>query len=754
MIENTSSYHALIPNKDGIPAFLKKRKRFVVWREEDGHKPPRNAKTGRLTSDQDPKGWHDFDTAWHTHESGKYDGIGYCPDDEDDVTFIDIDDGIHEGEVKPWARELIEMANTYTEYSPGGKGFKLLLIGKKPPEEWRKKITVEDGHIEIYGRNQYTTLTGQIFEERSVISNKCPLDKIYARYAPGGKPKSQNYNTGGIDQDTIIDRLHKAKGKVGELFKALYTGDVDKLAVEFPPNKKNDPFDRSSADFKLCLLIAYWTRNEKVIDAIIRDSKIYRDKWDSSRGDSTYGRRTIQKAIKEQPHHADTTGRVEPFSSLSDVNKRFFQTHIGGTVVVCEEKDDQRLDYFSSSAFRELYAGHTYQKEDKPREIAPDWLKWPGRRRYEKGFIFDPVETPKDYYNLWKGFAVEPIEGKPDPFLLHIFDNICQKDKEHFNFFIDFFADMIQHPKEKKGVALVLIGDRGTGKTFAIDQIGKLLGPHYFSTNDGNQITGRFNDHLANRLLIFADDSLWSGDKKADQILKGIITGKSLNIEAKGKGIITMPDYRRIVMATNDVEAVPAGPKERRYAVYQVGNDKLQDTKYFKTLDDYMNNGGLGRLLWFLQNRKITSNLRVNPKSAALGEQIILNLKGIPAAWYSILQEGRIDTDTVNKAPWNDPAPGPIPSKDVNKAFQDELSKAGHAYKGFPQKFAIFLAKYGVKYDNRAARFDRIGEDGKSYSTNEKAYFIPPLEECRKAFEEKIGTIVNWGNPIDEDEHY
>ena len=55
--------------------------------------------------------------------------------------------------------------------------------------------------------------------------------------------------------------------------------------------------DDNRADLALCSILAFWTQDPGQIDRIFRTSGLYRDKWDSRRGDSTYGHKTIEKAL-------------------------------------------------------------------------------------------------------------------------------------------------------------------------------------------------------------------------------------------------------------------------------------------------------------------------------------------------------------------------------------------------------------------------------------------------------------------------
>src|SRR5690606_35048866 len=56
----------------------------------------------------------------------------------------------------------------------------------------------------------------------------------------------------------------------------------------------------SEADMAFANDLAFWTnRDYHKMDSIFRKSSLYREKWDSKRGDTTYGEMTLNKAIAE-----------------------------------------------------------------------------------------------------------------------------------------------------------------------------------------------------------------------------------------------------------------------------------------------------------------------------------------------------------------------------------------------------------------------------------------------------------------------
>ena len=79
---------------------------------------------------------------------------------------------------------------------------------------------------------------------------------------------------------------------------------------------------QSEADEALCGVISFWTQDPTIIDAIFRQSKLYRDKWDKPhRGDkATYGQMTIETALSG--NRETYTPRRTPRRSLAAAARR------------------------------------------------------------------------------------------------------------------------------------------------------------------------------------------------------------------------------------------------------------------------------------------------------------------------------------------------------------------------------------------------------------------------------------------------
>jgi hypothetical protein len=84
------------------------------------------------------------------------------------------------------------------------------------------------------------------------------------------------------------------------------------------------------------------------------------------------------------------------------------------------------------------------------------------------GRVFRPKGlTPSEeqvYVNTFGGFGFDPLPGDCDLFWQHVYDNIAHGDDQLMVWLRAWLAALIQHPEQRASVALVLKGERGTGK--------------------------------------------------------------------------------------------------------------------------------------------------------------------------------------------------------------------------------------------------------------------------------------------------
>lgn len=353
--------------------------------------------------------------------------------------------------------------------------------------------------------------------------------------------------------------------------------------------------------------------------------------------------------------------QVKTYTEMSDdeaveeLNKKHGAIHTGRFAILTEKLNPSGTMDFTletKQSFLDTYENQVVRTTKKGRPItkAAIWIKSPNRRTYD-GFTFNPSLKPTpwkkgdkaSFYNLWKGFTVEPKEGKCSSFKVFVKEIICKNNDIYFPYVWKWLAHLIQHPDELS-TGLVLMSNQGTGKNTFVDAIGRLFGSHYLLLASINQLVGNFNAHQKYAVLINANEALWGGNRKEIGAVKAMVTEKLCMIEEKGKDLIVLPNFKHLILMSNEDWPVHLDKDDRRFLVLQVSEDHKEDLPYFKAIHDELNNGGYEALLYELQHVNLEGfttwtlpqndeAFEVKLQSAASTEKYI----------YEVLQVGSFD---------------------------------------------------------------------------------------------------------------
>jgi hypothetical protein len=225
---------------------------------------------------------------------------------------------------------------------------------------------------------------------------------------------------------------------------------------------------------------------------------------------------------------------------------------------------------------------------------------------FDPSKTFDRNDRRNDVYNMWRGWETVAKPGSYKEALQFIYEIICDRNKKHFFWVLSWIADLVQNPADPKGVALVLIGSKGIGKTFFGEMICALLGEQYtFITANKNDIFGDFNGHLSNLMFLVGEEAIWAENRHNEAILKVLISGKKRPSRSLYHDTQKINNYLRPLLLANPGWAVPASEDERRFSILNPSDKKREDHAYFGKLKQWQDSGGLGALMDFLQRYRI-----------------------------------------------------------------------------------------------------------------------------------------------------
>ncbi len=366
------------------------------------------------------------------------------------------------------------------------------------------------------------------------------------------------------------------------------------------------------------------------------------------------------------------------------------------------------------------------------------WLKHPKRKQFlEMRYLPNQPTVVGEYLNLWQNWGVEAKEGNWSLMKDHILKILANGNKNHADYIIKWAAWSVQHPDEPAESALVFKGGEGTGKGAFAKAMRWIFGQHGLHVHSPMHLTGRFNAHLRDCSLLFADEAFAVNDKKTNGILKGLITEPEIPVEGKGVNLITARNNLHIIMASNEDWVVPAGIDARRFAIFEVNAEHARDDKYFNPLFEQLKNGGLSAMFYDLLHMDLGEwHPRNPPQTEALRKQKEYSLRKEYEAILRILEEGIIPGEPVPHQP-NTVYSG---SKNeyrfrymgLMEAIRDEIILAPSLT---PHRIGKALAEFDCK---------------PVWGPNGRAWEFPSLEEMRKIWDEKFWqhtwpeTITEW----------
>lgn len=297
----------LIPyNFNDIPSELRNMPNWILWKAEERD----NGKVtkipyqidGNEARSNDPRTWSTFQTAAKFYTQSNADGIGFVFSRRDNFVGVDIDGCVTysiEDEkrenpiISDFAKEIIEMMDSYTEFSVSGTGIHIIVRGSLPQSICGTGRKNSKLGLEIYQHGRYFTMTGNRENSNEVFDRTDELTELLEIHfddsdLQGRIVKLQDYEKDDIrlSNEQLWEKMFRSKN--GDDIRALYNGHLINN-------------DHSSTDQSLCNHLAFWTGNSSSrMDSMFRETSLIRDKWDRiTYGDTgeTYGERTIAKAI-------------------------------------------------------------------------------------------------------------------------------------------------------------------------------------------------------------------------------------------------------------------------------------------------------------------------------------------------------------------------------------------------------------------------------------------------------------------------
>ena len=462
---------------------------------------------------------------------------------------------------------------------------------------------------------------------------------------------------------------------------------------------------------------------------------------------------------------------IESMNAVNELNTELCMVPMGGKARVIIDggplADRGSVTPMSVSDCRQLYASRGEVKVGKKTMGKFDyWLQSAERRNYSR-LVFKPdtSEAGESEYNLWRGWPLTPVtdgigvDGKIGCRLMlaHIRDVICSGDSSLAGYVLAWLANVLRTPCDKPGVALVLqSSEEGTGKTLFAEYVLRMFGQYGSFVTNSEHLFSKHNFHLANKLMVFADESVWAGNHAHRGVLNSLITGAVLSFEPKGVDSFNLDNHVHLMMATNQDWAVPASMTARRFCVVGVSESRMDDRRYFEALAHEMKHGGPEALQGYLLSDRMAVrdgwaevDLRSIPNTGALQKNKLITMEKddpIGSWWYARLRDGKM-TSLIDS--W----PEIIP---IRVLYSDYERHIGKRFKAHPtdSTFSMFFKRI-LPHLSMTKKKSNLISGAASLVTpgliprQVRCYVMPSLVECREFFCSRVlKSDVEWDDVI------
>lgn len=328
---------------DVIPDEMRRLAHWVLWgvSPEDPKAPYTTSvlTSKRKAAANNPATWGSFADAVAAAARLGRGGIGFEFGVEPcGIVGLDLDHVINDaGELANWAAEVVSLMDSYTEYSPSGRGLHILCSSNEPLSAIGKRNKNDSIGLEIYDHVRYFTVTGKPYGDVKPLAERTTqLREVYRRYMPkeSEKPKANpatgeasSYATGNLSDAELWERMFDSEQ--GEKIRALYDGEISGYGSP------------SQADSALCCYLAFWTQGDGGrMDRMFRQSGLMREKWERK----DYRERTIEHAIEITPS-GEKIKNSTPYTNCANPESvhcaNQSESESGGRE---EEREEQRAD--------------------------------------------------------------------------------------------------------------------------------------------------------------------------------------------------------------------------------------------------------------------------------------------------------------------------------------------------------------------------------------------------------------------------
>jgi hypothetical protein len=336
--------------------------------------------------------------------------------------------------------------------------------------------------------------------------------------------------------------------------------------------------------------------------------------------------------------------------ALFESEHRKFRLDSNITIAIQEKTSggSYRISQISEEAARSFYKPRLILDFEGKKKVSVFELWERNQRIPPLKAVFRPGEdVAAGEFNLFQGLALSPSKGKGSYGLFRqLIDRISAENEVQGDYIWKLLAYRIQNLHTFVPIVLILLGPQGSFKSTFTSVIAHLLAPYSISISDPENLAGRNNGVLHEKLFVQAEEVELKSDEHNNKF-KNYVLNDIIDFHDKYKTQWQGQNRGFIAITTNSRLPVKVPPDSRRYAVLGVSDpfdgDEAKRGELYGRMQAELESGGYEALLYDLQHANLDDfNPRVFPKTPKFRELVEMEVGKEPiTAWLREVLENR-----------------------------------------------------------------------------------------------------------------
>lgn len=370
----------------------------------------------------------------------------------------------------------------------------------------------------------------------------------------------------------------------------------------------------------------------------------------------------------------------------------------------------------------------------------------------KSGLIQSTALPEGEYYNSYVGLRVSPEKGNCNSIKDHLYYYMCDENKVVYDYLMNYLAFVFQCPEKRAEVALVIIGEQGTGKSIIFDSLcHTMFGVAGFVTASAKDFVGDFNSISCERVLVVSDEAYTKFDKRNNSFFKRFITGITVTKNEKFLPAYDVRNCAKLIMISNMEVPVTVEIGDRRFFFIRTNAKRKNDYAYFSGLSRDIKQGGLSAFVYELLERDIS---KYHPRDAnTLIDTAISKSKADSVIEAFDLLDHFVHYHLEKESPFlcGDFGDGTGENEELENwrsssgTFYRSNDAIFHALKVFYEENRTLYSRQ--TFPTREKILIRLRKQIKTERTRnekERGQILHSLQECRKTFEAYAGVCIPW----------